>query len=123
MQPGKQPSGHMTITITHAKEKFSTHVHRLVAWAFLGPQPPEAFVRHVDGDPSNNRLNNLAYGTPWENIQDTYGPASATGTGIVVGSSLERRITAALAGQADPAQVLYEIAELLTRSRRERLNH
>ena len=46
-------------------------VHHLVAEAFLGPRPEGLDIRHLDGDPLNNRADNLAYGTRSENIQDT----------------------------------------------------
>ncbi len=116
-RPGTQPSGHQTIILSYQKKLFRTHVHRLVAWAFLGPQPAGHFVRHLDGDPANNRLSNLAYGTPWNNITDTFGPAGSTGIGIVIGASLERRIDAALRGESEAHSVLAEIHELLERSR------
>lgn len=46
-------------------------VHRLVATAFLGPQPPDKpHVAHNDGDPANNRLGNLRYASKAENAQD-----------------------------------------------------
>lgn len=46
-------------------------VHGLVAAAFLGRRPtPDHEVRHLDGDPSNNALANLAYGTGAENWED-----------------------------------------------------
>lgn len=45
-------------------------VHRLVAAAFLGSQDALQ-VRHLDGDPANNRLENLAYGTNAVNQQDS----------------------------------------------------
>lgn len=45
-------------------------VHRLVAWAFLGPQPEGVQVRHKDGDAMNAKSNNLAYGSPKENQAD-----------------------------------------------------
>lgn len=53
-------------------------VHQLVAEAFLGPCPEGCHVRHLDGDPSNNHVSNLAYGTQSENENDklqsgTYG--------------------------------------------------
>lgn len=51
------------------KRKLS--VHSLVAAAFIGPRPtPKHEVRHLDGDPSNNTLANLAYGTGAENWDD-----------------------------------------------------
>lgn len=37
-------------------------VHRLVLAAFVGPCPDGMEVRHLDGDPANNSLGNLAYG-------------------------------------------------------------
>jgi hypothetical protein len=48
----------------------SITVHRLVATAFLGPRPAGLEVRHLNGDPTDCRLANLAYGTPAENGQD-----------------------------------------------------
>ena len=41
-------------------------VHRLVLEAFVGPRPDNCEARHLDGDPSNNRLDNLAWGTKAE---------------------------------------------------------
>lgn len=45
-------------------------VHRLVLEAFVGPCPPGFECRHLDGDPSNNCLDNLAWGTPKSNQGD-----------------------------------------------------
>jgi hypothetical protein len=46
-------------------------VHTLIATAFLGPRPSSDIdVRHLDGNPSNNVLTNLAYGTRKENTHD-----------------------------------------------------
>lgn len=46
-----------------------TLVHRMVAHAFLGPQPDWAqVVMHIDEDKYNNRLDNLKYGTQQENL-------------------------------------------------------
>lgn len=44
-------------------------VHRLVALAFLDGEG--SLVRHIDGDPTNNRVDNLRWGTDKENAQDT----------------------------------------------------
>lgn len=46
-------------------------VHQLVLRAFVGPRPDGAVTRHLNGDPSDNRLANLAYGTVRENNRDT----------------------------------------------------
>lgn len=45
-------------------------VHRLVLAAFVGPCPEGMEVRHVDGNPRNNHVGNLAYGTHSENERD-----------------------------------------------------
>ena len=49
-------------------------VHRLVAFAFRGP-PRNSLawqVHHVDGDPSNNRLENLRYVTHQQNMRHSH---------------------------------------------------
>src|SRR4051812_17537545 len=45
-------------------------LHHLVLRAFVGPCPPGMECRHLDGDPTNNRLDNLAWGTPKQNSED-----------------------------------------------------
>lgn len=51
---------------------YTRAVHRLVAEAFCGRPTAESFlVRHLDGDPLNNRAENLRWGTPKENAADT----------------------------------------------------
>lgn len=46
-------------------------VHRLVAEAFIGPQPtPEHIVMHIDDNGLNNRVDNLKWGTHKENMED-----------------------------------------------------
>lgn len=61
---------------------WNVSVHTLVMLAFAGPCPEGMQVRHLDGDPTNNRWapgdeaetvaagGNLIYGTPWENCKD-----------------------------------------------------
>jgi hypothetical protein len=58
-------------------------VHRLVAYAFLGPRPEGLDIRHRNGDATDCRVANLAYGTRSRNIQDsvehgTHGQARKT---------------------------------------------
>lgn len=46
-------------------------IHQLVAEAFLSPPlPGQTQVRHDDGNPANNRVDNLLWGTSKENAQD-----------------------------------------------------
>lgn len=46
------------------------YVHRMVLAAFVGPCPGGMMCRHLDGNPTNNRVENLAWGTPQENVDD-----------------------------------------------------
>ena len=47
------------------------YVHHLVLTAFDGPRPAGmTHIRHLNGNPADNRLTNLAYGTPSENGRD-----------------------------------------------------
>jgi hypothetical protein len=48
----------------------SHSVHRLVLTAFIGPCPKGHGTRHLDGNPANNYLANLCWGTQVENAQD-----------------------------------------------------
>lgn len=53
-------------------KKRQISAHRLVAIAFLGPQPhAKSQVRHLNGSKINCHFSNLAWGTPIENRQDT----------------------------------------------------
>src|SRR5690606_5159314 len=108
MRPGRQHSGHRTITISHQKKLFRTHVHRLVAWTFLGPQPDGLYVRHLDNDPSNNHIDNLIYGTPYHNLMDRKGAAvtAADEVAIIISPKLQLRIERAVRAETNPIPVL-----------------
>lgn len=45
----------------------SKSIHSMVLTAFVGPRPNGLQTAHLDGNPSNNRLSNLAWVTPKEN--------------------------------------------------------
>ena len=63
---------HLMVSIYDAdNEKNCYLVHRLVMLAFIGPCPNGYECLHIDGNPMNNRLDNLRYGTRRENINDS----------------------------------------------------
>lgn len=65
-------NGYLQVGLRNAERGRKTmEVHRVVAWAYYGPQPEGMCVRHLDGDRMNNRPENLAYGTYTENMADT----------------------------------------------------
>jgi len=59
--------------------KFTTkRVHVMVLEAFAGPRPEGYISRHLDGNPSNNNVSNLRWGTYRENSADTKRHGRAT---------------------------------------------
>jgi hypothetical protein len=56
-------------------------VHQLVLEAFVGPRQPGQQTRHLDGDKCHNFVENLAWGTPAENGQDSARLGTLKGTG------------------------------------------
>lgn len=46
-------------------------IHTLVLNNFFGPCPVRMECRHLDGNPKNNKLNNLKWGTRSENQKDS----------------------------------------------------
>lgn len=57
--------GYLAVSIAGKTRK----VHHLVAEAFIGPRPEGKVVSHLDGDVTNNGVENLSYVTPSENEQ------------------------------------------------------
>ena len=52
----------------HIPRQVSVHV--LVAEAFIGNRPSGYYVCHRDGNRANNKLDNIYYGTPSDNVED-----------------------------------------------------
>lgn len=69
-KPQPTPSGHLSVSITVGGPSRMRMVHRLVALAFLGEAPAGTEVLHINGDPADNRIENLRYGTRSENVMD-----------------------------------------------------
>lgn len=69
----RDEQGRLSLVITAPGEPpILCRVHRLVALAFLGPPPtPVHEVRHLNGNASDNRKENLAWGTSKENSADS----------------------------------------------------
>lgn len=64
-------SGYVVASLKIDGRQVLRKVHQLVLEAFVGPRPNGMVTCHNDGDSSNNRLENLRYGTPADNGADT----------------------------------------------------
>lgn len=62
--------GYVQVSLSDGGKPRYRLVHRLVAEAFLGEQPPGCEVAHWDGDKRNNVVGNLRWATPAENQRD-----------------------------------------------------
>ena len=62
--------GYPRITLTRDGIGKTKAVHTLVCEAFIGPRPDKMQTRHLNGDPADNRIENLVYGTQEENCAD-----------------------------------------------------
>ncbi len=71
LKPGDCGGGHLFVWLCAPAGKFSQTVHALVAEAFIGPRPEGMEIRHLNGDPADNRPENLEYGTRSENSKDS----------------------------------------------------
>jgi len=67
LKPISSPSGHVHVFLNGQRVR----VHHAVLLAFVGPRPEGMETRHLDGDPTNNVVTNLAWGTRGENAADT----------------------------------------------------
>lgn len=65
-----QPTGHLRVSLSKNSKVKYRMIHSLVLLAFVGKKPAGTECCHKDGNPANNTLSNLYYGTRSENIND-----------------------------------------------------
>jgi hypothetical protein len=101
LSPASARGGHLYVMLSdgrrHARKQF---VHRLVARAFVGPEPAGgSLVLHRDDVPTNNTPANLYWGTHADNVEDAK---------LNRRLPTERRRRGAQPGEANAAAVLTE---------------
>jgi hypothetical protein len=65
-------TGYPRYTLSKCGKTVSREGHYWVMLAFIGPLPAGLQCRHLNGIKTDNRLENLAYGTPLENQRDRF---------------------------------------------------
>lgn len=68
LRPGRVHSGHLSVVL--GRGKHGSLVHRLVLTTFVGPCPDGLECLHCDGNPANNEVSNLRWGSRSENLLD-----------------------------------------------------
>lgn len=63
--------GHCQIRFYKNGKQYTRDLHRLIAELFIPNPEGYPLVRHLDGDPINNDVNNLAWGTYKDNAEDS----------------------------------------------------
>lgn len=66
----RDPSGYLRVTLKVGRKARSHLVHHLVLDSHVGPRPAGMECRHLNGNPADNRLENLQWGTSSENSFD-----------------------------------------------------
>mgnify|MGYP002622098599 CR=1 FL=1 len=72
LKPIVTSHGYAQVTLAKNGTMRSRHIHMLVAKAFIPNPENKPQVNHIDGNPMNNRLENLEWVTSQENIRHAY---------------------------------------------------
>lgn len=70
--PHRSDKGYLYVTLSKNGRTKHFQVHRLVADAFINNPKNKSQVNHLDGNPSNNNVDNLEWATAQENIRHKY---------------------------------------------------
>ena len=88
LRPGPSASGHLSVVL--GRSRGSKGVHRLVLLAFAGPCPDGMEALHLNGNPRDNRLRNLRWGTRGENIKMDYDSGVRARTPVSIADRIRR---------------------------------
>lgn len=69
LKQGFTTTGYKRVDLVKNKQRKTLKVHRLVITAFQGEDKERQIVNHIDGNPINNKLENLEWCTQKENIE------------------------------------------------------
>lgn len=72
LQPHVVKGGYLRVHLRVSGRDQNVLVHRMVAAVFIGPCPAGHEVNHRNGNTADNRVTNLEYKTPSENVIHAY---------------------------------------------------
>lgn len=64
--------GYLGVTLCNGTKRWNVRIHRLIAIAFVPNPDALPCVRHLDNNPTNNSVANLAWGTYVDNEDDKH---------------------------------------------------
>ncbi len=70
LKPEITEAGYHRVVLAKGKERFRICIHTLVLLAFVGQKKLGQQCRHLNGIPTDNKLDNLVWGTATENNRD-----------------------------------------------------
>ncbi len=70
LKPIFSKDGHCYVFLYKNGKQHKSWIHRIILSSFVCKCPIGCEGRHLDGNPSNNKVSNLAWGTRLENIKD-----------------------------------------------------
>lgn len=72
LKPGIQSKGYKNVVFSRVGKFYQQKVHRLVGINFIDNPENKPQINHIDGNPSNNNVDNLEWATASENISHAY---------------------------------------------------
>lgn len=63
-------TGYLAVGLSNDGKSITSNVHRMIAEAFIPNPERHPYVRHLNDEKTDNRIENLAWGTPSDNSQD-----------------------------------------------------
>lgn len=71
LKPILDSVGYQCVGIRQNSRRHMRRIHQILLESYVGPKPEGMVARHLDGDPTNNHLDNLVWGSYKENAEDT----------------------------------------------------
>lgn len=104
LNPQTTKKGYKRVSLYNNKGRTSMFVHKAILITFVGDRPDNcSLIRHLDGDPSNNHISNLRYGTHKENSLD----CKKHGNFLIGEQRPQAKITQAIADEIRAEYVWY----------------
>ena len=93
-------NGYSQVVLCDTNGQYRRSVHRLVATAFIGNPNDYPVINHLDGNRTNNRVDNFEWCTQSENMKHAY----RTGLQKPIRSQIERSLSKAMEAHRRPVR-------------------